>query len=116
MGKSSVRVVVGVIGTALLIGGVALGFFSRGALFIPAFWMIGAGIVLVIVALVEITRYRSEPAEAARIPPGPGGGETVAPEPRFQPTDELFVDPTTQQRMRVYADPRTGERRYVAEA
>jgi hypothetical protein len=36
-------------------------------------------------------------------------------EPRFRPTDERFVDPTTGHRMRVYVDPRTGERRYLAE-
>ena len=36
-------------------------------------------------------------------------------EPRFRPTAEVFVDPTTGHRMRVLVDPRTGERRYVAE-
>jgi hypothetical protein len=33
----------------------------------------------------------------------------------FRPTDELFVDPTSGQRLRVYLDPATGERRYYAE-
>jgi hypothetical protein len=33
----------------------------------------------------------------------------------FQPTDELFVDPTSGQRLRVYLDPATGERRYYAD-
>ena len=45
------------------------------------------------------------------LPPEPAG----AIEPRFRPTDETFVDPTTGHQMRVHADPRTGERRYVAE-
>jgi hypothetical protein len=36
-------------------------------------------------------------------------------EPRFRPTPEVFVDPTTATRMRVLVDPRTGERRYVAD-
>ena len=36
-------------------------------------------------------------------------------EPRFQPTAEVFVDPTTHVRMRVFVDPVTGERRYVPE-
>ena len=38
-----------------------------------------------------------------------GGGESSAMEPRFQPTDEVFIDPSTRVPMRVYADPRTGE-------
>ena len=56
------------------------------------------------------------PRRTAR-PPGPGGGETPGGplEPRFRPTAEVFVDPTTGHRMRVLVDPRTGERRYVAE-
>ncbi len=33
----------------------------------------------------------------------------------FRPTDERFEDPTTRRRMRVWADPTSGERRYVAE-
>ena len=47
--------------------------------------------------------------------PGPGGGESGFFEPRFLPTNELFVDPTSHRLMRVFADPRTGERRYRAE-
>jgi hypothetical protein len=30
-------------------------------------------------------------------------------------TEETFLDPTSRIRMRVFVDPRTGERRYVAE-
>jgi len=37
------------------------------------------------------------------------------PDPRFLPTTEIFVDPTSRRLMRVYVDPRTGERRYRAE-
>jgi hypothetical protein len=33
----------------------------------------------------------------------------------FRPTDEQFVDPTSGERLRVYIDPATGERRYHAE-
>ena len=52
----------------------------------------------------------------SRQPPGPAGGEPpTGLEPRFQPTDEHFEDPTTRQRMRVWLDPHTGERRYLAE-
>jgi hypothetical protein len=69
-----------------------------------------------VVLLFERTRYRSEAAERGGQPIGPGGGEPPgALEVRFAPTAEVFVDPTSQRRMRVFADPRTGERRYVAE-
>lgn len=78
---------------------------------------VAVGAFLVVVPLIERQRYRSEAAEKARETPGPGGGETPggAIEPRFRPTAEVFVDPTTGHRMRVLVDPRTGERRYVAE-
>ena len=36
-------------------------------------------------------------------------------DPRFRPTEERFEDPTTRRRMRVWLDPTSGERRYVAE-
>ncbi len=114
-GASVIRVLLGMVGATLLIGGVALAFTGGGALMLATIWMIASGTVLVIVALIEITRYRSEAAEGARFQAGPGGGETVAPEPRFTRTEEVFVDPTTSRRMRVFADPHTGERRYVAE-
>jgi hypothetical protein len=80
-------------------------------------YLIALGAFLVIVPLIERQRYRSEAAEKAREAPGPGGGEAAdgAIEPRFRPTAEVFVDPTTGHRMRVLVDPRTGERRYVAE-
>ena len=80
-------------------------------------WWVAIGAFLVIVPVIERQRYRSEAAEKAREAPGPGGGETGTPglEPRFRPTAEVFVDPTTGHQMRVLVDPRTGERRYVAE-
>lgn len=80
-------------------------------------YVFGGGVVVLAVAL-ERQRYRSTAAEVSNATPGPGGGEASgAPlEPRFQPTSEVFVDPTTGHRMRVLADPATGERRYVAEA
>ena len=49
---------------------------------------------------------------------GPGGGEPAGTSARaaLPPRrDEVFVDPTTGVRMRVWLDPATGERRYVAE-
>lgn len=76
-----------------------------------------AGLALVIGAIIERARYRSAAAELTAAPHGPGGGEpTNEPlDPRFRPTDERFEDPTTRQRMRVWTDPTSGERRYVAE-
>lgn len=79
---------------------------------------VGMGGFLVIVAIIERHRYRSAEAERSNAAAGPGGGETPGGmlEPRFRPTAEVFVDPTTGHRMRVLVDPATGERRYVAEA
>ncbi len=114
-GAMIIRVLLGIVGAMLLIGGVMLAFVGGGALIWATIWMVAAGSVLVIASLLEISRYRSEAAEGAHFQPGPGGGETVPPEPRFRRTDEVFVDPTSQRTMRVYADPNTGERRYVAE-
>lgn len=38
---------------------------------------------------------------------------SVLRDPRFVRTDEVFLDHGTGRVMRVYADPKTGERRYV---
>jgi hypothetical protein len=114
-GVSAVRVVLGLIGGLMLIGGIALAFSGVPGAFIGALWLIPSGAVLIIVALIEVNRYRSQAAEGASAAPGPGGGETAPLEPRFQRTDEVFIDPTTNVTMRVYVDASTGERRYVAE-
>lgn len=115
-GASVVRIVMGGIGLLMLLGGLVLaGSGAAGDFVLPVIWLIGSGAVLVVVATIEVTRYRSEAAERAHIRPGPGGGETGHLEARFRPTDEVFVDPTAGRRMRVFADPATGERRYVAE-
>jgi hypothetical protein len=110
-GSTVVRVFLGTIGALMLLGGLALvvaGVFG-GA------WLIIGGAVLLIGVLIESSRYRSQAAEHAKLAPGPGGGETGPLEPRFSPTSEVFVDPTSDRRMRVYVDARTGERRYIAE-
>ena len=115
-GVSIVRVILGVIGAFMLLGGLALAFSGIPGVFISAFWLIPSGAVLVIVALIEVSRYRSEHAELNDgESPGPGGGETGPIEPRFHRTDEVFVDPSSNRKMRVYADASTGERRYLAE-
>jgi hypothetical protein len=73
------------------------------------------GAVMMIAAVLQRPRYRSATAEVSHQEPGPGGGEDGLLEPRFLPTNEVFVDPTTRRLMRVFVDPRTGERRYRAE-
>jgi hypothetical protein len=81
----------------------------------PELVVIGAFLVLVVA--FERQRYRSGAAEQANMAAGPGGGEPMGGplEPRFRPTGEVFIDPTTGHRMRVVVDPANGERRYVAE-
>jgi hypothetical protein len=114
-GVSAVRVVMGVIGVLMLAGGVVLILGGWPGAIAGALWLIPSGVVLTIVALIEVGRYRSQAAERGSGSPGPGGGENAPLEPRFGRTEEVFVDPTTNVTMRVYVDPRTGERRYLAE-
>lgn len=112
-GVLTARLVLGVIGALMMFAG-ALLFVFVGPLI--GIWLIVSGGVLLVAAIIETTRYRSQDAERSKATPGPGGGETGPLERRFRPTDEVFVDPTSNHRMRVYVDSRTGERRYVAEA
>jgi hypothetical protein len=66
-------------------------------------WVILAVVVVgVIVALFGWDRYRG-----SRKGVGQGGAS--------QPTDEVFIDPDTGRRMRVWYDPATGKRDYRAE-
>ncbi len=96
-------------GAAVIVGEGSAGAFG-------GFWLLVLGGAGIVIMLFERSRYRSETAERAREPTGPGGGEMGARmEPRFKPTSELFRDPTTGHLMRVFADPNTGERRYRAE-
>jgi hypothetical protein len=116
MGATAVvRGVAFVVGAGMMLGGLAT--IALGpVLGIPGLWLLGTGGALVVASILERTRYRSEAAERASEPPGPGGGETDDTlEPRFRRTDEVFVDPSSRRRMRVLLDARTGERRYVAE-
>lgn len=115
-GTTVIRILLAGLGVLLLAAGVAVAAFGGVEGWLFALWLFGGGAVLLIAAAIEVTRYRSEHAERSGGDPGPGGGEAgPSLESRFRPTDEVFVDPSTHVRMRVYADPRTGERRYVAE-
>jgi hypothetical protein len=114
-GAAVIRVVMGAIGVLMLAGGVLLVLSGLPGAVVGAIWLIPSGIVLTIISLIEVGRYRSQAAESGSGSPGPGGGETSPLEPRFRRTEEVFVDPTSNATMRVYLDANTGERRYMAE-
>jgi hypothetical protein len=108
----TVRIVVGILAALLMLGGLAglvAGTWADGL------WAAVTGGVVLVAVTLERTRYRSAAAERSAGATGPGGGEPTMPIAPFRPTDELFVDPTSGQRLRVYLDPATGERRYYAE-
>jgi hypothetical protein len=116
MGVTITRGLIGALGVVLMVVGIgvvaapgpAWNVFGALFVFLPGALML-AGVIL------ERTRYRSLHADREGDAYGRGGGEVGRPEARFRPTDEVFVDPTTRIRMRVYVDPDTGERRYLAE-
>ena len=109
--SNTVRVAIGVFGALMLVGGLA----ATMAGYIQSLWPAFLGGVAIMAVTLERARYRSEAAERSSGDPGPGGGEPSVPTAPFQATDELFVDPTSGQRLRVYLNPATGERRYHAE-
>ncbi len=112
----TVRLVIGLVAGALFLGGLVAIATGQTNAAIGGAWLIVTGTVGIVAVAFERTRYRSETSDRRVEPPGPGGGEPGdALEPRFGWTDEVFADPTTGRRMRVYHDPRTGERRYRAE-
>jgi hypothetical protein len=112
--STTTRVLIGLIGTLMVLAG--LGLVGTGSFGGTGLWLTVLGAAIVVAVVIERQRYRSEAADRTFEPIGPGGGEPPGSiEPRFRPTDELFVDPTTGHQMRVHVDPRTGERRYVAE-
>ena len=106
-------VVVGVVMVFAGLGAVADG----GTGDVAGLWLVVIGMVLIVIAILERFRYRSEVADRTGLPIGPGGGEPTSQplETRFRRTDEVFVDPTSERRMRVWLDQATGERRYRAE-
>jgi hypothetical protein len=56
-------------------------------------------VVGIVIALFGWDRYR-------------GSRKRVGDDSGFQPTDEVFLDPDTGRRMRVWYDPSTGRREY----
>ena len=106
-GLGIVRLLLAFFGALGLIGGLAV-IVAGGPEAFAGLWLIVTGGVLLLA--VEL-------AERGGALPGPGGGEDLdrPMEPRFRRTDEFFEDPTSRQRMRVWLDPVTGERRYRAE-
>jgi hypothetical protein len=116
MGVVLARVLLGGFGLLFILAGIATAAVTGpGGSIMSALFLFVPGVVMIAAVVLERTRYRSLRAERAGDGPGPGGGEPGAPEPRFRPTDERFVDPTTHVAMRVWLDPATGERRYVPE-
>ena len=110
------RVLTAVLGVIVALLGLAA-FTMEGEAQATGVWLVIVGLVLIVAAIVERRRYRSETAERSGLPIGPGGGEPSgeALDGRFRRTDEVFVDPTSDRRMRVWLDSTSGERRYVAE-
>jgi len=111
---SFIRVLAFCLGVLMFLGGlVAISAGAPAAL--SGIWAIVIGSVAMVAAVMQRTRYRSQTAERSHSDPGPGGGEPGFIEPRFLPTSEVFADPSTGHLMRVFVDPRTGERLYRAE-
>ncbi len=117
VGLGLARLVVIVFGLFLFAAGAAVIAVARGEAIVSGLWLMIVGSVFVVATLVERIRYRSDAVDREGEPPGPGGGEPLGTrlEPRFQRTDEIFTDPTSGHLMRVWMDPSSGERRYVAE-
>jgi hypothetical protein len=110
------RLILLVSGLLIVFGGVVvLATGGRGTI-LGGLTLVLIGAALAGSAALERLRYRSDAQDRSAAAPGPAGGEPPGPpEPRFERTAEVFVDPTSQLRTRVFLDRRTGERRYQAE-
>ena len=116
-GLSLARILVIIAGICIVGFGLYLIVLPGGAGTITGLWTLLLGGALIVGALIERMRYRNEAVDREGQPAGPGGGEPPGTmlESRFQRTSEVFTDPTSGHRMRVWMDPRTGERRYLTE-
>jgi hypothetical protein len=117
MALTGARLVILVTGLIVAVFGLYLMVLPGGPGTIIGIYTVVIGLVLVVAALLERVRYRADSVDRSAPPFGPGGGEPLGEqlEPRFQRTQEVFVDPTSGVTMRVWLDPGTGERRYRAE-
>ncbi|HEY3334767.1 MAG TPA: hypothetical protein VGK16_05960 [Candidatus Limnocylindrales bacterium] len=114
MGVAIARVLIGGFGLLLILGGIGVAALTGpGGDMVSALSLFVPGAIIIAAVALERTRYRSLHAERTGDAHGPGGGEPHQPDPRFRPTVERFVDPTTGVPMQVWVDPATGERRYV---
>jgi hypothetical protein len=95
-----VRLLVALVATLMLLGGLAAA--AMGLRF-EGLYVAGLGAVGLVIVLFERQRYGA----AAEERPSQAQG--------YRPTDEVFVDPTTGQRTRVWIDPQSGERTYRPE-
>ena len=111
------RVLVLAIGLTMFVAGLATIAAGGPSTVIAGFWLVCIGMVFIIATVLERVRYRSNAADRGGAAPGPGGGEPIGTrlESRFSRSDEVFEDPTSGRRMRVWVDASTGERRYLAE-
>lgn len=108
---TTLRIIVGACSALLVAAGIGVIIFGGPAG--PAgLWLVATGVVGLVAVLLERTRYRSEDAELRGQDPGIAGVDADPLDPRFRPTDERFVDPTTRRAVRVWVDPASGERRY----
>ena len=95
-----VRLIVGVLASLMLLGGlaaIAAGYRLEGL------YAAGLGAAGIVIIVLERQRY------------GDSDDERRPATERERATDEVFVDPTTGQRTRVWVDPQSGERSYRPE-
>ncbi|HEX9635363.1 MAG TPA: hypothetical protein VGB34_07785 [Candidatus Limnocylindria bacterium] len=95
-----VRLLVAVVATLMFLGGLTA---AATGLRFEGLYVAGLGAAGLVIVLFERQRYGASPEERAA---GAKGS---------RPTDEVFVDPTTGQRMRVWIDTESGERSYRPE-
>lgn len=69
------------------------------ALLVVIYVVVGVAILVAIIMSLFVRRH----------------GESQTPADGWERTDEVFVDPTTERRMRVWVDPLDGTRHYVPE-
>jgi len=65
-------------------------------------------VVVLIVVIALVSWYRWDRRYRGASSPGEDA--------RFEPTDEVSIDPRTGEKTRVYSNPKTGERQYRREA